>query len=106
MAGNVFETFIVSEVLKTYMNAGANMRDIWFYRDAKKRKIDLVIQNGHVLHPVEIKAGVLVKPDTVKNFRCLEGMQGYEMGFGQVICQTKEPYMITRDVQAVPVWTI
>ena len=28
------------------MNAGANLRDVWFYRDSKKREIVLVIQVG------------------------------------------------------------
>ena len=106
VAGHVFETFIVSEVLKSYMNAGANLRDVWFYRDSKKREIDLVIQEGRVLHPVEIKTAATVKPDAINNFKCLEGMEGYEVGFGHVICQTPEPYYVTRDVQAVPVWAI
>lgn len=48
----------------------------------------------------------LVRADAVKNFKCLEGMQDYEVGFGQVICQTNEPYMVARNVQAVPVWAI
>lgn len=106
VAGHVFETFVVSEVLKSYMNAGANLRDVWFYRDSKKREIDLVIQEGHILHPVEIKTAATVKTDAVKNFKCLEGMESYEVGFGHVICQTPEPYYVTRDVQAVPVWAI
>ena len=106
VAGHVFETFVVSEVLKSYMNAGANLRDVWFYRDAKKREIDLVIQEGHVLHPVEIKTAATIKADAVKNFSCLEGMEDYEVGFGHVVCQTPEPYYVTRNVQAVPVWAI
>lgn len=105
-AGHIFETFVVSEVLKSYMNAGRSLRDVWFYRDSKKREIDLVIQDGHVLHPVEVKAGATVGVDAVKNFSCLGDMAGYEVGFGHVICQTTEPYLITRDVQAVPVWAI
>lgn len=106
VAGHVFETFVVSEVLKSYMNAGANLRDVWFYRDTKKREIDLVIQEGHVLHPVEIKTAATIKADAVKNFSCLEGMEDYEVGFGHVICQTPEPYYVARNVQAVPVWAI
>ena len=106
VAGHVFETFVVSEILKSYLNAGANVRDIWFYRDAKKREIDLVVQQGHVLHPVEVKTNALVKSDAVKNFGCLEGMEGYEVGFGHVICQTPEPYMLTGAIQAVPAWAI
>lgn len=106
VAGHVFETFVVSEVLKTYMNAGANLRDVWFYRDAKKREIDLVIQEGHVLHPVEVKTAATVGNDAVKNFGCLDRLSDYEVGFGHVICQTDEPYLVTRDVQAVPVWEL
>lgn len=106
VAGHVFETFVVSEVLKSYMNAGANLRDVWFYRDAKKREIDLVIQEGHVLHPMEIKTAATVGSDAIKNFACLEGLSDYEVGFGHVICQTTEPYYVTRDVQAVPIWEI
>lgn len=106
VAGHVFETFVVSEVLKSHMNAGANLRDVWFYRDSKKREIDLVIQDGRTLHPVEIKTNALVKKDAIKNFGCLEGMADYEVGFGHVICQTQEPYLLTENVEAVPVWAI
>ncbi len=106
VAGHMFETFVVSEVLKSYMNAGANLRDVWFYRDSKKREIDLVIQEGRILHPVEVKTAATVGTDAVKNFECLEKLSGYEVGFGHVICQTKEPYLVSRNVQAVPVWAI
>lgn len=34
------------------------------------------------------------------------GSAGLQVGFGHVICQTKEPYPIIRGLQAVPVWTI
>ncbi len=106
VAGHVFETFVVSEVLKSYMNAGGNVRDVWFYRDAKKREIDLVIQEGHVLHPVEIKTSSTVRIDAIKHFGCLEGLSGYEVGFGHVVCQTPESYSLTDKVQAIPLWAI
>lgn len=106
VAGHVFETFAVSEVLKSYMNAGKNVRDVWFYRDAKKREIDLVIQEGHMLHPVEIKMAATVGIDAAKNFDCLKKLTGYEVGFGHVICQTPEPCYIAQDIQAVPVWAV
>lgn len=105
-AGHIFETFVVSEILKTYMNAGKNMRDIWFYRDAKKREIDLVIQQGRTLHPVEIKLAATVGVDAIKNYSVLEKFAGYELGFGHVICQTRQPYVLSKQVQAVPVWAV
>lgn len=105
-AGHVFETFVVSEVLKSYVNAGRDTRDVTFYRDSRKREIDLVVQDGHTLHPVEIKSGALVRHDAVKIFACLEGLAGYEVGFGHVICLAERPHMLTPNVQAVPVWGI
>lgn len=105
-AGHMFETFVVSEVLKSYMNAGKTLRDIWFYRDAKKHEIDLIIQDGRTLHPVEIKSSATVRSDALKNFACLDKLADYEVGFGHVICQTPELYLITQTVQAVPVWAI
>ena len=105
-AGHVFETFVVSEVLKSYLNSGANPRDVWFYRDSRKREIDLVIQEGRVLHPVEVKMGVQVGGEAAAAFSLLGDVAGYEVGFGHVVCQTHEPYLIDRNVQAVPVWAI
>ncbi|SHE24777.1 Hypothetical protein ACGLYG10_0986 [Actinomyces glycerinitolerans] len=59
-----------------------------------------------VLHPVEVKMGVQIGVEATKSFLRLERIAGYELGFGHVICQTREPYPITRDIQAVPVWAI
>ncbi len=106
VAGHMFETFVVSEVLKSYANAGRDVRDVYFYRDAQKREIDLVIQDGRTLHPVEIKTGSNVRADAVKSFGVLDGFADYDVGAGHVICQTETLYMLAENVQAVPVWAI
>ena len=106
MTGHMFETFVVSEVLKSYMNAGRDTRAVSFYRDARKREIDLLIQDGRTLHPVEIKAAVNVGVDAVKNFSVLEGLADYEIGTGHVVCQTEKPHLVRGDVWAVPSWAI
>ncbi len=106
VADSVFETFVVSEVLKSYMNTGANTNDVWFYRDLQKHEIDLVIQEGHTLHPIEIKTAATVNQNSIKSFSCLESISDFQVGFGHVICQTSEPYYISDSVQAVPVWAI
>lgn len=43
VAGHVLETFVVSEALKSRINAGTNLRGVWFYCDFKKREMDLEI---------------------------------------------------------------
>lgn len=105
-AGHMFETFVVSEVLKSHMNAGRSLEDIWFYRDARKREIDLVIQDGRTLHPVEAKVAATVKADAASSFACLDSLADYEVGFGHVICLAEEPYLLNGSAQAVPAWAI
>ncbi len=106
MAGHVFETFVVGEVIKSYLNAGGDARNVHFYRDARQREIDLIIQEGRVLHPVEIKTSATVTREAAAGFSVLNDVGDYDVGAGAVICQTREPYPVTATVKAVPVWSI
>lgn len=105
-AGQAFESFVASEVLKSYLNAGCDLRDVCFYRDARKREIDLVIQEGRVLHPVEVKLAGRVRKDATKHFDLLGEFPGYELGHGHIVCQTAEPYALNSRADAVPVSAI
>ena len=106
MAGHVFETFVVGEVVKSYLNAGGDARNVHFYRDARQREIDLIIQEGRVLHPVEIKTSATVTREAAAGFSVLADVGDYDVGAGAIICQTREPYPVTATVKAVPVWSI
>ena len=106
MAGHVFETFVVGEVIKSYLNAGGDARNVHFYRDARQREIDLIIQEGRVLHPVGIKTSATVTREAVAGFSVLNDIGDYDVGAGAVICQTREPYPVTDTVKAIPVWSI
>ena len=106
MAGHVFETFVVGEVVKSYLNAGGDARNVHFYRDARQREIDLIIQEGRVLHPVEIKTSATVTREAAAGFSVLADVGDYDVGVGAIICQTREPYPVTATVKAVPVWSI
>ena len=106
MAGHVFETFVVGEIIKSYLNAGGDARNVHFYRDARQREIDLIIQEGRVLHPVEIKTSATVTREAAAGFSVLADVGDYDVGAGAIICQTWEPYPVTATVKAVPVWSI
>ena len=105
-AGHIFETFVVSEVLKSYLNAGEDPRNVMFYRDARKREIDLVIRQGSTLHPVEVKVASNPTRDACVNFSALADLHGFTVGAGAVICQTDTPYSIEEGVRALSVWDI
>ena len=54
MAGAFFETYIISEIIKSFSNNGEEP-PIYFYRDKDKYEIDLLIEQNNVLYPIEIK---------------------------------------------------
>lgn len=53
MNGAILETFVVSEIIKSYYNAGDSPR-LSFFRDSNGREIDLLIQENYVWHSLEI----------------------------------------------------
>ncbi len=64
LRGALFETLIVSEVLKHRRNL-AIPADIYFWRDNNGLEADLLIENGAELQPVEIKSGQTVTQDYI-----------------------------------------
>ena len=54
MDGAFLETYVVSEIVKSYYNAGMNP-DIYYYRDVDKKEIDLLIMKDRQCYPIEIK---------------------------------------------------
>lgn len=54
--GAIFETYIISELMKTCFNAGENA-PFYFWRDSQGHEVDLLIENGEKLFPIEIKSG-------------------------------------------------
>lgn len=106
MAGALFESYVVSEIAKSHINAGMSTNNLYFYRDAKKREIDLLVLEGRMLHPIEVKSGTHPTHSDIENFSALESMAGVEVGHGAVVCRAENPYSITRDVRAVPIWSV
>jgi Predicted ATPase (AAA+ superfamily) len=86
MAGAFFETFIVAEVVKSYANAGILEPPLFFYRDKEQNEIDLVIQEGDTLHPLEIKKHADPAKRDTQAFAVLDKIHGVVRGAGGVIC--------------------
>jgi predicted AAA+ superfamily ATPase len=54
--GNVFESFVVAEMLKNRLNKGLTP-ELYFWRDNTGTEIDVVYEDGKVIRSVEIKSG-------------------------------------------------
>ncbi len=68
LRGNLFETLIVMEFLKNCYNAG-NPSNLFFWRDSRGLEIDLLLERGEELLPIEIKSGATVVSDFMNNLK-------------------------------------
>lgn len=62
LLGHIFETFIVSECYKRFYNLG-EIPSLYFWRDQSGSEIDLLIYDGRVGYPIEIKLSQTLHPD-------------------------------------------
>lgn len=68
LRGNLFENLIVIDALKYRYNRGKRS-NLYFWRDAKGNEVDLLVESGPDVTPVEIKAGATVSSDYFKGLR-------------------------------------
>jgi len=86
MAGAMFENYVISEIIKGYVNAGIDVRSrLFYYRDNNGKEIDLMILENGKLYPVEIKKNADPGKAALKNFSVLEKLPE-TIGEGAVIC--------------------
>ena len=83
-SGHFLETFIVSEIIKSY-NAKGIRPNISYYRDKEKNEIDLIIYKNNKLYPFEIKKTAMPTKEMIKNFSKLNA-GSKEIGTGGIIC--------------------
>lgn len=59
LRGSLFENFVIGEFVKAGCNLGKQGL-LYFWRDNKGNEIDLIIDKGDALYPIEIKSGQTV----------------------------------------------
>lgn len=68
LRGSIFESFVVSELLKNYHHRGEEP-DLYFWRDSAGHEIDVLIEQGRELVPVEIKSAETMASDSLAGIR-------------------------------------
>lgn len=105
MSGPIFETFIVSEIIKNISSYGQDPSSIlYYYRDFDKREIDILYVANEQITPIEIKKGISPNKPT-KNFNILKNYQ-MKINTGFVIENTDKIRPINNDVYAIPAYLI
>ena len=84
ISGHFFESYVVSELIKSYDNKGINL-EISHFRNKETEEIDLILFKNNTLYPLEIKKTANPRKDMIKNFRHLEKVN-MKLGNGGIIC--------------------
>lgn len=120
MSGEFFETFVISEILKSYSNRGLDYRYfVSYYRGKDKKKvkkngeetyeeaeIDFIIEQNGILYPIEIKQSSNVSADMTSAFQILDKIPEKKRGTGAVVCMCSMPGSLRENVLQIPYWFI
>lgn len=118
MSGAFFETWVVSEIYKSFINAGKRP-PLYFYRDSNKKEIDVILYQDGTAYPIEIKKSTSPR-DAVKNFSVLKPIEENpeedafagashlktKIGTGAVICLASDILPIDNKNWYIPAWVI
>jgi predicted AAA+ superfamily ATPase len=75
--GALFETYVVSELMKQRLNAG-QPRDLYFWRDSAGNEVDVVIESAQGLQAIEIKSGSTFASDWTDGLKKWQKFAGDE----------------------------
>lgn len=116
MSGAFFESYVFSEIYKSYTNAGKEP-PIFYYRDKDQKEIDILLYQNGTLSPIEIKKSAMPSKDSIKNFSALAPLSEpekfgatrelkVELGIGNVICMARDMLPIDKNNWYVPAWLL
>ena len=104
MNGAIFETFVISEILKSYKHNGL-YPSFYYYRDSNQVEIDLLILQNNTFYPIEIKRTATPDLKMIKHFTVLESFSK-KVGYGSLICMTDKILPLTHNANAISIWDI
>ncbi len=121
MAGALFETFVINELIKSFSNAGEKYDfSIFYYRgkDKKKRRIktdggvieeeiegeiDFIIQEGDNLYPIEIKETESPTSSMASEFNVLDKDVDKHRALGVILCTYPEKLYLRDNLVCLPI---
>ena len=100
LRGNLFENMVVMEALKYRLHRGRRS-NLHFYRDSNGNEVDLLLNYGPDLFPVEVKAGMTVNKDYFKGLRAISRVFDLPLGAGLIYGGEEVQRRNNIDVQSV-----
>lgn len=104
MSGALLENYAISEIIKSYQNAGRDFF-VHYYRDRDAKEIDVILERDGKLYPLEIKKTANPDRRMVRAFGVLDKSQ-LSVGIGAVLCMSDRFGAMDQDHLIVPIWMI
>ena len=102
-SGALLETYVVMEIMKSHWYSGSDAQ-FWFFRDAAGHEVDLVIEHGGGLYPVEIKRATAVKAvDIRRNMDVFRATTGPSASTGAVVLVSRTFGALDATTALIPV---
>ena len=102
MAGSIYETYILGEILKSYYNAGKEP-DLYFFRNTDGQEVDLIFYRDGKLYPIEIKKTSSLNVKDVKHFGTLSTFfPSPEISEGGIICNADDLLPLGKNLKIIP----
>ncbi len=79
LRGALFENLVISEMIKQRTNEAEEV-NLYFWRDKTGHEIDLLVDKGNDLLPIEIKSGKTINSDYFKNLKFWMRLSGQKKG--------------------------
>ncbi len=104
MSGALLENYTVSEIMKSYQNAGLEPY-LYFYRDRDAKEIDVILEGNGKLCPLEIKKTALPDKGMTRVFSVID-RSPLQLGTGAVLCMADKLSAFDSNNLIVPIWMI
>ncbi len=101
MSGPILESWIVSELLKSYRHNG-RLAPFYYYRNRDGKEIDLLIVQDGTLYPLEFKKTASPHKDHIRHFQALQKLK-QPVGGGGVICLAEHSLPLAEGALSIPV---
>lgn len=105
MSGQIYETYVVSEIVKSFYNTGKGYNlNICYYRDKDNKEVDLIFEYSDYIIPVEIKKGINPVSSSF-NFSFLNKFKK-EVKTGIILDSRKDIFPVNNNIWYCPIYMI
>jgi len=100
LVGQIFESFVIEEILKGLHASNIAKWDYSYYRTRNGAEIDLILEGSFGLVPIEIKFGVSTRLKQVTALT--QFVRTHQLPFGIVINQSREVRLLSDCIVQIP----